>query len=178
MNRLRMLHLGLMLPLLSIADVTRTSGQRSIQHAEVPVSALRALLVDRSELLGSDVRLLLCPGLVTPTVDTVQLRMDLGVSVVFAAECSPTPGGIVGDEPGETLVLERAFEAGDSLIVIGHAFRVPVARSGPIEVVSWGERVALLRVRPQDSWYVASFTLTGVARAINRRPRAGQPPAA
>lgn len=170
MTRSTMRIVGFVLSILHTAFLMSPSGRLAKGQDRVPISALRAYLHDRAELLGTEGRLLLCPGLVAPTADSSLLARELGRTVVLISDCSSAQGRSEQDVPGDALLIRRSMLAGDTLILIGGGFRRGVANSGPTEFSAWGERAALLRVGVDDAWFVVSVTLTGVERAMNRRP--------
>lgn len=167
-----MLILGVILPAVHVGSLGSVSGVSANRQDGVPESALRAYLLDRVELLGRSTRVMLCAG-ITSRRNVEHLAKELATAVELIDGCSSAQGGIVRDAPGETLVLERFAVAGDTLLLTGYGTRRPIADTAPIEFVTWGERVALHRAGTSNSWFVSSITLTGVARAMQRRrPRA------
>jgi hypothetical protein len=170
MTRSATLSFWSILPVLHLVFLTSPSGRSTNVQDGVPISALRAYLHDRAELLGARARLFLCPEIVAPKVDTSLLTKELGTAVALMSSCSPKQGRIEREVRGETLVITRSMKTGDTLILITEGVRGGATSSGSTEFSSWGERVALLRTGTSDAWFVASITLTGVERAMDRQP--------
>lgn len=148
------------------------TGQSSVRASErdgVPASALRAYPAERRELLGRDVRVVVCPAVLE--AETVRAAQDaaFGHSVEILPDCAPATRASASSAPGETLVLTRALRTDDSVVVSGYSTQMPASDRLPSEILSRTETVVFRRQGAGAAWFAASITFSGAERAVRRR---------